>query len=356
MGLCVVALCCFGLSVLSGIVSALNSILSFSLVPLLLCQYMAQKWPSNEREFLRRFPVHESSTIHNLPRELKSASGSAWSAKHLQACRVLVQDYSGNTYSIPILNDYKTTATARVAADRSLLTSLTSFSYEELRSLSHRALRSVPSFGSFFVSLADVTRVRSQSLPSRRLRENIQAPERPKFRSGEGEGFSSSPPIGSSPFTTVSSTYSPRHLNERPDFEEQIDRKKHEVVSANMAAQFISIVIDLYSSQPDESITTEFFNAPNTFYLISPHLNCICQDDGAAWRREFNPITKTWMNPQSELLYSLEVKSSYFQVDSSGIGATSDSTLAQQFCELLGSELSQVVDGDYEALDDERRW
>ncbi len=254
------------------------------------------------------------------------------------------------------MTTYKTTATARVAADRSLLTSLTSFSYEELRSLSHRALRSVPSFGSFFVSLADVTRVRSQSLPSRRLRENIQAPERPNFRSGEGEGFSSSPPIGSSPFTTVSSTYSPRHLNERPDFEEQIDRKKHEVVSANMAAQFISIVIDLYSSQPDESITTEFFNAPNTFYLISPHLNCICQDDGAAWRREFNPITKTWMNPQSELLYSLEVKSSYFQVDSSGIGATSDSTLAQQFCELLGSELSQVVDGDYEALDDERRW
>ncbi len=147
--------------------------------------------------------------------------------------------------------------------------------------MSHRALRSVPSFGSFFVSLADVTRVRSQSLPSRRLRENIQAPERPNFRSGEGEGFSSSPPIGSSPFTTVSSTYSPRHLNERPDFEEQIDRKKHE----------------------DGSITTEFFNAPNTFYLVSPHLNCICQDDGAAWRREFNPITKTWMNPQSELLH-----------------------------------------------------
>ena len=251
---------------------------------------MAQNWPSNEREFLRRFPVHESSTIHNLPRELKSASGSAWSAKHLQACRVLVQDHSGN---IPILNDYKTTATDRVAADRSLLTSLTSISYEELRSLSHRALRSVPSFGSFFVSLADVTRARSQSVPSRRLRENIQAPERPDFRSGEGEGFSSSPPIGSSPFTTVSSLYSPRHMNERPDFEEQIDRKKHEVVSANMAAQFISTVIDFYSNQPDGNITTEFFNAPNTFHLVSPHLNCICQDDSGTWRKEFNPITRT---------------------------------------------------------------
>jgi hypothetical protein len=100
---------------------------------------MAQKWPSTEREFIRRFPVPESSSLHNLPQELKSASGSALSAKHLQAFRVLVQDYSDY---IPILNDYKATATTRVAADRSLLTSLTAISYEELRSLSHRALSS----------------------------------------------------------------------------------------------------------------------------------------------------------------------------------------------------------------------
>jgi hypothetical protein len=203
------------------------------------------------------------------------------------------------------------TAAANVAADQSRLVSLTAFSYEEIRSLPHRALRSMNYFGSFFVSLADVARVRSQDLPTRRLRENIRAPERPNFRSGEGEGFSSSPPIGSSPLTIVSSAYSPRHLSERPDVEEQIDRKKHEVVSANMAAQFISIVIDLYSNQPIESITTEFSNAPNTFHLDSPQFNCICQDDGAIWRRKFNPITKTWINPQSTLLCSLEAKSSY---------------------------------------------
>jgi hypothetical protein len=155
--------------------------------------------------------------------------------------------------------------------------------------------------------------------------------------------------------TTASSAYSPRHLSEKPDVEEQIDRKKHEVVSANMAAQFISIVIDLYSSQPIESITTEFSNAPNTVYMDSPHFSCICQDDGAIWRREFNPVTRTWINSQSTLLCSLEAKSSYSKVDSSGIGATSDRTLAQQFCELLGSVLSQVIDEEYEALDDEQR-
>lgn len=136
-----------------------------------------------------------------------------------------------------------------------------------------------------------------QDLPSRRLRENIGAPKRPNFRSGKGEGFSLSPTMDSSPLTTVSSTYSPRHLSEKPGFEEQIDRKTHEVVSANMAAQVISIVIDLYSGQPTERITTEFSNAPNTFYLDSPQFNCICQDDGAIGRREFNPNTRTWINP-----------------------------------------------------------
>jgi len=171
---------------------------------------MAQKWPSTEREFLRRFPIDESGTIHDLPLELKSASGSSWSAKHLQACRVLAQDHMAG---IPILSDDMAMATAHVAADQSLLVSLTAFSYEEMRSLSHRALRSVTNFGSFFVSLADVARVRSQDLPPRRLRENIRAPERPGFRSGEGEGFSSSPTMGSSPSTTASSVYSPRHLS-----------------------------------------------------------------------------------------------------------------------------------------------
>lgn len=52
-------------------------------------------------------------------------------------------------------------------------------------------------FGSFFVSLADIARVRSQGLPSRHLRENIRALERPNFRSDGGEGFSSSPIKGS---------------------------------------------------------------------------------------------------------------------------------------------------------------
>jgi hypothetical protein len=56
------------------------------------------------------------------------------------------------------------------------------------------------------------------------------------------------------------------------------------------------------------------------------------------------------------LLCSLEAKSCYTRVDSSGIGMVSERTLAQQFCELLGLVLSQVSDRDYEELDDEQRW
>ncbi|KAI9728856.1 MAG: hypothetical protein M1834_007113 [Cirrosporium novae-zelandiae] len=316
---------------------------------------MAQKWPSTEREFLRRFASHETENIHNLPPELKSASGSSWSAKHLQACRVLVQDHGACP---PILNKFMATAREQVAADPSLLTSLAAFSRDELRRLSHRELRrpnTFPHFGSFFVSLADVARVPSPVPPShRRLRDNPKPLVRPNFVSGEG--FSSSPTVSSSPLTAVSSAYSPRHHDEQPDFEDQTERKKHEVVSANMAAQFISIVLDIFSSQPTDRITNEFSNAPTTFHLYSPQLSCTCQDDGSIWRREYNPITRTWINSQSKLLCSLEAKSSYFQADSSGIGATSDRAVAQQLCELLGSVLSEVIDGDYGALEDEERW
>lgn len=322
---------------------------------------MAQKWPSTEQEFLHRFPLHESVILHDLPPELKSGSGSSWSAKHLQACRVLVKDHGRG---IPILNDYMITARDRVAADRSLLKSLEEFSHEELRSFSHRALRSVTDFGSFFVSLADVARVRGQDVPRRHLRENVLRPSRPEFRSGEGEGLSSSPQRApspspkrvSSPLTTDSSEYSPRNLDEEPDFEEQMDRKKHEIVCANMAAEFISVVVDLYSPRPGKNMAIEFSNAPNTFRLDSPQLNCICQDDGGIWLRMFNPGTRTWINTEGKLLCSLEAKPAYFQADSSGPGAISDRTLAQQFCELLGSVMAEPKDGDDKELGYDQRW
>ncbi|KAL5351060.1 hypothetical protein ACLOAV_004635 [Pseudogymnoascus australis] len=292
---------------------------------------MAHKWPSTEREFLRKFPDLALFTIQDLPPELKTYSGSAWSAKHLQACRVLVEDYNQD---LPILNQFAGTATNIIGANESLLASLGQFSRDQLRTFPHRKLRNNP-FASFFVSLADVAREGSYERPFRLLRHDTRIPERPNFRSGEGEGFSSSPAGGSSPYT-IGSLYSPGQQNEAPDFEEQIDRKKHETVSANMAAQFISVILDLYSNHATEFVSTEFDNAPNTFYLKTSQLNCICQDDGAIWRRKFNPVTRAWLNVER-------------------VGAISYQDLGQQFCELLGPVLSQVQDGDFEALEHQNR-
>ncbi|KAJ8065840.1 hypothetical protein OCU04_004944 [Sclerotinia nivalis] len=336
---------------------------------------MAKMWPSNHRDFSRRFPGNPF-TIHNLSSGDRRASGSDWSANHLQAFRVL-QDQK---YDVPIPEKYKEKAAKVVDGNKLLLDSLKSVTYEQLQTLSHRELRSETVFGSYFVALADVARGVRVPDGSPRLRKNIKVPERPDFRSGEGEGFSSSPPRASSPipthipttptpisktsksippnsspFTTDSTEYAPSQ-RDGIDFEDQLDRKKHEVVSANMAAQFISTVLDVYCSRSNENIGTEFFVGPTTLYLSSPTLDCTCQDDGAAWRRVRDPSTKAWMNDESTpLLFSLEVKSFYTQSDSSGMGITSDTTLAQQFCELLGSVMSQVKNQNYKALTDDQR-
>ncbi|KAF7853074.1 hypothetical protein EAF04_010813 [Stromatinia cepivora] len=272
---------------------------------------MARTWPSNQRDFSRRFPGNPF-IIHDLSFEERRASGSVWSANHLQAFRVL-QDQK---YDVSIPKKYKEKAAKVVDGNKLLLDSLKSVTYEQLQTLTHRELRSDTVFGSYFVALADVARgihVPDGSPRLPRTRRIIKAPERPDFRSGEGEGFSSSPPrasspipatrapipttptpipktfksipLNSSPFTTDSTEYVPSQRGGGLEFEDQLDRKKHEVVSANMAAQFISTVLDVYSSQSNEDISTEFFIGPTTLYLSSPTLDCTCQDDGAAWRR-----------------------------------------------------------------------
>ncbi|ESZ91266.1 hypothetical protein SBOR_8359 [Sclerotinia borealis F-4128] len=316
-------------------------------------------------------------------------------------------------------------AKVRIDADPFRLKSLKSYSLEDVQTLSHRTLRAVPDFGSFFVSLADVTRLPSQEV-SRRLRQAgaHQRQGDPNYVTGENLGLSS--PISASRATSVISScsipenknddgtypeiddpsnptpdqdtewtisvvpalatitglntnmgppervgpgvaepavFQPRAENDvnssfspdQPaDYEEQIDRTKHEAVSANMASQFISTIVDLYSNEPGENaFITEFFLSPNTFKLVSPHLNCTCQDDGGLWRIQFD--NRAWINKKSELVCSLEVKSSYSQADSSGNGAISHTTLAQQFCELLGSVMSLVVDEKHEELDAVKR-
>ncbi|APA09270.1 predicted protein [Sclerotinia sclerotiorum 1980 UF-70] len=148
------------------------------------------KWPSNNQEFSRRFPG-DLLTIHDLSDKDRHASGSAWSASHLQRFRVLVRDHIDN---VPILERYRERAVKAVADNEVMLRSLQLFSYQQLPTLSHAELRVEPGFGAFYEAIADVIRlgdVHPQEVHLRRPRRQIKAPERPGFRSGEGEGLSS---------------------------------------------------------------------------------------------------------------------------------------------------------------------
>lgn len=105
------------------------------------------------------------------------------------------------------------------------LYSFTSFFYGKLRNLSHRALRSVINFDSFFCYFRwRCSRAKPKSLWSPFLRKHS------KFETIQLY-------INLMKTKTISlSPYSSRHLNEKPDFEKRIDRKRHEIVSANMTA------------------------------------------------------------------------------------------------------------------------
>ncbi|TEY53287.1 hypothetical protein BOTCAL_0250g00150 [Botryotinia calthae] len=115
-----------------------------SFIPLLFCgkrsyilstctiSIILSTWRKTSLQMYRSFSIdHKIGIIHDLTRELKSASGDAWSAKTSpnMPCSStrsipsnLVQNHNDKT---PVPNDYKITAKEREAVKRALLTSLT---------------------------------------------------------------------------------------------------------------------------------------------------------------------------------------------------------------------------------------
>lgn len=126
-------------------------------------------------------------------------------------------------------------------------------------------------------------------------------------------------------------------------------------MSADMAAQFISMVVDRLSGQTSPSHRIEFFEAPTIFELDSSNFACTCQDDGAIVRRDFNVVISRWVSHES-FLCSLEAKSRYTKADASDIEVVSDPVFAQHVCEILGSVMSMVKEGEYEDLEPNERW
>jgi hypothetical protein len=237
------------------------------------------------------------------------------------------------------------------------LTSLTSLSASEVRSMCHQELREEGGgFGSFYVALSDVICISDECTGNDRsssTRDRKPAIQFPEYETSDGLSSSPVPDDRTSrnPIPT-SSPYQPSSQDD-DDFEAQLDRTRNEVVSPDLAAQFISSVLDLFLS-PTHAQTRgqslfriEFSKEPTTFKLNTDTLSCTCtcEDDGSIVQRRKQMLPNSNWSGTKVHLCSLEAKAKYSQTDAnSGQPTVSDRVLAQLTCEILGSLVDHISD------------
>jgi hypothetical protein len=221
-----------------------------------------------------------------------------------------------------------------------------------LKQCSHQELRAVGNrFGAFYTRLADVTRLplpESQTRPARVTRP----PDRPGYVSVEGLGLSS--PLG----TELSDYSQPSSfsLSESDPVEqsEHILRIQHETVTAGMASEFISVIVDLCSEQTQPESRIEFTSAPTTYTMESQWLRTVCQDDGSFIRRIKSRLHGHWISKGHNLAI-LEAKALYkCWSEDEDVAQLSTNVLAQQACEIVSS-IFQRLDIDDEVDDLSRK-
>jgi hypothetical protein len=217
---------------------------------------------------------------------------------------------------------------------------LTAVSLKLLKECSFAELRKIGGgFGAFYVRLAEVVRMpppEKRSQPSRDVRQ----PDRQGFVTGEGLGFSS--PLGTETSGQQSSPFSPSESDpvERSD---HALRTKHETVTAGMAAEFISSVLDLCCKQSSQHSRIEFATAPTTYNMRTKWFQTTCQDDGSLIRRHKSKFSGLWSS-RGDILAIVEAKAQYTSWnEDEDIAQVSYNVLAQQVCEMKSS-LSQRID------------
>ena len=282
------------------------------------------QYPSTVKGFNRRFPKHKSHTIHTLSKALRNASGSNWRAEHLQSCRVILRTFD----TLPILESFIPGAREALDARLTEVSDLKRLSLSQVREMSHAELRAEGGdFDSFYVALADVSRLPelAGAVPDRPQRDR-KPTQNPGYDPGEGLSSPISESAnGDRAHHPPSSPYTPESLG-RQDYDSQLDEAKLEAVTADLAAQFISTVLDRLSNQNSKNTRIESSRAPTTFVLDSSALSCSCQDDGSiVWRRK-GPVSHQWST--TEWRCSLEVKSQFAQLDDLGRGVVSDRVIA----------------------------
>jgi hypothetical protein len=207
---------------------------------------MAAAYPSTIDEFHRRFPDHVANMLHTLPRGLKNVSGSNWTIDHLRVCRVLIHPCN----TLAVLEPHLQGARATIRKCSAAEADLAKLAAARVSRLCHAELRVDGGvFGAFYIALADVSRwsanyTASISLSTSRTdrpRRQIILAAQPNYNTGKGL---SSPFDDTSERYPISSPYSPPSDAESEDYEKQLERTKHEAVSSDLAAQFISSVLD----------------------------------------------------------------------------------------------------------------
>ena len=125
-----------------------------------------QGYPSNVAEFKQRFPNHERNTVHSIPRSIAGASGSRWTAAHLESCRVILSQPQQANEHLEILPYL---ASSRLHIDRCpvILQSLTFVSAKTLRESTSAELRRMGGhYGAFYSRLAEAVRSLGRSRSS----------------------------------------------------------------------------------------------------------------------------------------------------------------------------------------------
>jgi hypothetical protein len=311
---------------------------------------MAEGYPSTVKEFRARFPDYAQHTIHNLEDE-GYESGSNWKVAHLEACRILFK----SCVVVPALKRHTDAARKMVNISDSshALIDLKKLSADQISKMCHKQLRAAGgSFGSFYVALADVMRPPSTST-SLRSSTRVRRPANQSSEYVTGQGLSSppkratsqepsSPSKGESP---SSSPFQPSSQDEG-EFETQLHRAKREAVCANLAAEFISSVLDWFLAGPEHNpkkcSRIEFSREPTIFKLHSSALYCTCIDDGSIIWCQPEDKTFEWTSGK-KFLCSLEAKAKYSKANAmSGVPIISDRVHAQLACELIGAMMALV--------------
>ncbi|OBT76564.1 hypothetical protein VF21_05440 [Pseudogymnoascus sp. 05NY08] len=169
---------------------------------------------------------------------------------------------SQSLHHLPVLEPYVELARRRLKHTDEVYQSLIAVTPKDLRLCSHQQLRAKGNhFGAFYIRLADIVRL-PPGEPQVRPSRVVSPPDMSGYVSGEGLGLSS--PVGSQQLD--SSQPSSFSLSESDPVErpEHVLRTKHEVVTAGMAAEFISAVLDICSEQKNADSRIEFTPAPTT--------------------------------------------------------------------------------------------